>query len=361
MIKTIKIILKVLLALIIAAVLVIAGYLGCVYFSYSRIADNLQLTPTNSAKDGQAAAGETYTIVTQNIGFGAYTQDFTFFMDGGTESRAKSKESVVECVQNASKAVQLLKPDFAFFQEVDTDADRSFHVDQRKIIDGYFDDYASVFAENYHSAYLFYPILKPHGASNSGIYTFSRFNMQSAVRRSLPVASGLEKFLDLDRCYSVTRIPVDNGKQLVLYNVHTSAYGADEKVRAAQLNMLFSDMEAEYKKGNYCVCGGDFNHDFTGDSTFVFNKAENVSYGWAQPFPEDILAGYDGISRALNYKGAPVATCRNCDVPYDENTFTLIVDGFLVSDNVEVVSVVNVDTEFVYSDHNPVAMQFILK
>ena len=143
--------------------------------------------------------------------------------------------------------------------------------------------------------------------------------------------------------------------------MHTSAYGADEEVRAAQLNMLFSDMEAEYKKGNYCVCGGDFNHDFTGDSTFVFNKAENVSYGWAQPFPEDILAGYDGISRALNYKGAPVATCRNCDVPYDENTFTLIVDGFLVSDNVEVVSVVNVDTEFVYSDHNPVAMQFILK
>lgn len=87
MIKAIKIILKVLLALIIAAVLVIAGYLGYVYFSYSRIADNLQLTPTNSAKDGQAAAGETYTIVTQNIGFGAYTQDFTFFMDGGTESR----------------------------------------------------------------------------------------------------------------------------------------------------------------------------------------------------------------------------------------------------------------------------------
>ena len=146
----------------------------------------------------------------------------------------------------------------------------------------------------------------------------------------------------------------------MLYNVHTSAYGAGEEVRALQMRMLLEDMASEYEKGNYCVCGGDFNHDFTGDSTVVFNGS-SASYGWAQPFPEDILAEYGVISRAADYDGELVPTCRNCDVPYDENTFTLITDGFLVSRNVEVTYVRNVDTGFEYSDHNPVEMRFVLK
>ena len=33
-----------------------------------------------------------YTVVSWNIGFGAYEDDYGFFMDGGTESRAWSKE-----------------------------------------------------------------------------------------------------------------------------------------------------------------------------------------------------------------------------------------------------------------------------
>ena len=54
-------------------------------------------------------------------------------------------------------------------------------------------------------------------------------------------------------------------------------------------------------------------------------------------------------------------TCRNCDVPYKEGNFTIIVDGFIVSDNVTVTSLENVVTGFVYSDHNPVVMKFKLK
>lgn len=118
-------------------------------------------------------------------------------------------------------------------------------------------------------------------------------------------------------------------------------------------------MKSEYEKGNYCVCGGDFNHDFTGDSTQKLNGGEGNSFGWAQPLPADILDAH-GISRAINYDEL-VPTCRNCDVPYKKGNFTVIVDGFLVSQNVEVKSVKNVDTGFSYSDHNPVVMSFKLK
>lgn len=360
MVKTIKIVLKIAAAILCVVLVAALCYIGYVYFSYRRIADFTALGVQGEADFAAVQTQTEYTIVTQNVGFGAYTPEFTFFMDGGTQSRAESKQSADACVKKAAETVAGLAPDFALFQEVDTDADRSFHTDQRKIIDAEFEGFCSVFAENYHSAYLFYPVTRPIGASKSGIYTFSAFGVTSAVRRSLPVSDGLGRFLDLDRCYSVSRVPVRGGGELVLYNVHTSAYGAGEEVRALQMRMLLEDMASEYEKGNYCVCGGDFNHDFTGDSTVVFNGS-GASYGWAQPFPEDILAEYGVISRAADYDGELVPTCRNCDVPYDENTFTLITDGFLVSRNVEVTYVRNVDTGFEYSDHNPVEMRFVLK
>lgn len=356
--KALKIVLKTILIALGVLFVVVAAYLAYVIFSYSRIEDNLVLEPKEKTTE-IASSDKTYTIVTQNIGFGAYTPSFTFFMDGGKQSRAESRESVVSCVEKAALTVKAQNPDFVFFQEVDTNSDRSYHVDQREILDKSFTGYSSVFAQNYHSAYLFYPLYQPHGKSNSGIYTYSKYKTNGATRRSLPISTGFGKFLDLDRCYSVTRVPLNNGKELVLYNVHLSAYGGSDEIREGQLGMLLNDMKTEYEKGNYCVCGGDFNHDFTGDSTQKLNGVESNSFGWAQPLPADILDAHN-ISRAINYDEL-VPTCRNCDVPYKKGNFTVIVDGFLYSQNVEVMSVKNVDTEFSYSDHNPVVMSFRLK
>lgn len=206
-----------------------------------------------------------------------------------------------------------------------------------------------------------YPIFEPHGKSNSGILTLSKTAISSAVRRSLPISSSLSKLLDLDRCYSVSRIPAENGKEFVLYNVHLSAYGGSDEIRAAQMNMLFSDMKTEYDKGNYCLAGGDFNHDFTGSSAVDLNGEEGAgSFDWAQPFPADLLP--DGISRALDYTcGEQRPTCRNCDVPYREGNYTVIVDGFLHSANVTIEYLENVQLSFADSDHNPVAIKFSLQ
>ena len=44
--------------------------------------------------------GQPYTVISYNIGFGAYEPDYGFFMDGGTESRAWSRERVTANVQN---------------------------------------------------------------------------------------------------------------------------------------------------------------------------------------------------------------------------------------------------------------------
>ena len=73
-----------------------------------------------------------------------------------------------------------------------------------------------------------------------------------------------------------------------------------------------------------------------------------ISLGWSQP---DRLT--DTLSTAM------LATMQ--DEPYDVTTsFRVTVDGFLVSDNVEVLGADVVDADYRYSDHNPISMTFIL-
>lgn len=356
---TFKKILKISLCCVLCLIFVIVCYLGYMLISYTRIDDNLVLA-VNDNPNGQTVKTDTkYTILTQNIGFGAYTPDFTFFMDGGESSIAESWESVINCTYNATKTLKSCNPDFLLIQEVDTDSDRSHHVNQRNRIVDEFVEFDSVFAINYHSPYIMWPLTQPIGTSNSGIMTLSKYQINSAKRRSLPVSRGISKFLDLDRCYSVCKILCENGKSLVIYNIHASAYGGSAEVRTAQLSMLFLDMKTEYENGNYVVCGGDFNHDFTGTSAKNLNKPHlYASYDWAQPFPDVLIP--DGFTKCTNYQNGERATCRNCDLPYGENCFTIIVDGFIVSDNVLVNAVDNIQTDFSYSDHSPVILEFEL-
>ena len=82
-------------------------------------------------------------------------------------------------------------------------------------------------------------------------------------------------------------------------------------------------------------------------------------FGWTMPFPDELIP--EGIIKCDGYEGGLKPTVRNCDVPYKEGNYTAVVDGFLVTENVEIVSVENIVTGFVYADHNPVCLRFRLK
>ena len=217
-----------------------------------------------------------------------------------------------------------------------------------------------VFCQNYDSPYLLYPLIAPHGASRSGLLTFSPANITAADRVELPVESGFMKLLDLDRCYSVSRVPVSGGGELVLYDLHLSAYTSDGTIATEQLALLLADMQAEYEKGSWCVAGGDFNKDLLGDSSVYFGAADQ-EYSWAQPIPEGVFDSYDVQLVAPLDENDPVPSCRNADGPYHDGQYVLTVDGFLVTPNVAVDGAAVLDTGFAYSDHNPVQMTFTLQ
>ena len=98
----------------------------------------------------------------------------------------------------------------------------------------------------------------------------------------LPIEAGVMKLVDLDRCYSVHRIPAADGRELVLYNVHLSAYTSDGTIAVEQLELLRADMQAEYEKGNWCIAGGDFNKDLLGQSEEIFGGSAE-GYTWRSP------------------------------------------------------------------------------
>jgi len=140
-------------------------------------------------------------------------------------------------------------------------------------------------------------------------------------------------------------------KELVVINTHNSAYD-DGDLKKQQMTFLKNVLLEEFGKGNYVVVGGDWNQcppDFdnmtfapeNGDTYDQVNIDENyLPHGWQWV--------YD----------AKVPTNRKLATPYKNGeTFTTIIDFFLVSPNIEVEEIKAVDLDFAFSDHQPILMR----
>ncbi len=339
-------------------------YLLYVVCDYHRLDDNIALEVTNN-NSATISSADTHTIITYNVGFGAYSPNYTFFMDTGTMKdgtptqgkygKAISKEDVVKNINGAANIIKEHNPDFAIIQEVDYDSTRSYKVDQR-VAFSTLDGYASTLAINYHSSYLFYPFNDPHGKNNAGIMTLSKYNIQDSTRYAFPIADDFSKFTDLDRCFAVTHIPTENGTLSVI-SLHMSAYDEGGVIRKKQAELLKTVLEQEYAKGYYVIAGGDFNQDLIGNLE-KFPSNQKVP-AWVSTYDQKDIPEHFAIVADNN---SSVGSCRGADVIWErDKDYTCVIDGFIVSDNIEIERIEIIDTDFAYSDHNPVKLTFKLK
>ena len=75
---------RIFISLLIFALLVVGVYVIYLTSQYYRIEDQMNYTNNiESNNDALVELNQEYTITTYNIGFGAYTQDFSFFLDSG--------------------------------------------------------------------------------------------------------------------------------------------------------------------------------------------------------------------------------------------------------------------------------------
>ena len=307
----------------------------------------------------QIGKGDSFTIMSWNVGYGDLGNYADFFMDGGSNVQSSSKEQLTDNIQGFIGEINTIQPDVLFLQEVDLSSKRSYKVNmQQTIMDG-IKGYNSSFAPNFKVAYVPYP-LPTIGKVNSGITTFSRYGVTEAKRIALPCPFSYPvRLANLKRCLLVSRIPVEGSdKELVLVNLHLEAYD-DGEGKAAQTEVLGQFLQKEMDAGNYVIAGGDFNQTFTNVDS---SKYPLISEELWQPGKLDIKEFDERWQFVMDNE---VPTCRSLDkslLGNDAETFQYyMIDGFIVSDNVEISSVSTQDLSFEHTDHNPVVMKVTLK
>lgn len=336
-----------------AAVLSVIIFVAVLTATEYNPSDVEAVTPAGEAQK-TLSKGDTFTIATWNLGFGALDETADFFMDGGQMVQPATKEESIANVDAFKNALSKMNADVIFLQEVDTDSKRSYHVNQVDSIADGLQGYQNAFAYNFKTLYVPYPI-PTIGKVNSGIATFSQYDMSEAARVKLPCPFSYPvRLVNLKRCLLVTRIPIANSDaQLVLVNLHLEAYD-DGEGKIAQTKQLKELLNKEVKAGNYVIAGGDFNQTFSNVDTSSYPLlSEDL---WK---PGDIdVTGFEGMTF---YADNRVPTCRSLDkvlAESDRDDFQYyMLDGFIVSDNLTVKSVETKDFGFKNTDHNPVTLE----
>lgn len=300
--------------------------------------------------------GQTIEVIGWNIGYAGLGRYSDFFMDGGTEVSAADRDQVSAYLRNIYETLYSDEnlSDIYMLQEVDSDSSRTYGIDECD----YLGLYTTTYALNYSCPFVPYP-LPPIGRVNSGLMTTTIYNVSSAERIALPCPfSWPVSTANLKRCLLVDYIPIANSdSMLVVVNLHLEAYD-DGEGKIAQTKQLREFIEAEYEKGNYVIAGGDFNQIFPGGLEAYPNTHPEL---WQPGIIEDDILP-EGWTLAFDLS---VPSCRLLNQPYDaddtENTQYYAIDGFILSPNVELVSVNTLDLGFENSDHNPVKLSVVLK
>lgn len=341
-------------------VLIVAGGLAA-FLAYMTITDVEPAAATEVKVENNKARvlkqGNDFKVTTFNIGYAGLDKDQDFFMDGGEGSRSSSKGQTETNLKNMLSFLQGEDADFTLLQEVDVKALRSFDINEYEVFKQGLPNYASSFGYNYNAQWVPVPLAKPMGYVEAGLGTFSKYTIQKAVRFQLPgIEPWPKRLFDLDRAIVEHKIPVDNGKYVRLVNLHLSAYDEGGKIRRQQVDYLKQYMNKHYKDGDYVILGGDWNQLVSNvqlqDPNFL-----KVWPEWLVELPKDFTDG--GFKWAVD---SSVWTVRDDAKKYVEGeNFVTIIDGFLVSPNVEIVNVQGKDLKFENSDHNPVSAVFKLK
>ncbi|NCB30409.1 MAG: endonuclease [Clostridia bacterium] len=341
--------------LILMAVLLLAGGL-VVYLMATEYRPQAEET-VNYTQEATAklAPGKSFTVLSFNIGYGGLGAESDFFMDGGRDVRPRRKETVQKNLKGIESILGDAEADFYLLQEVDLDAKRSYGINQAALLrEGRAVDAAH--ALNYSCRYVPFP-WPPIGRVHSGLYTMSHYvfnGEHTAVRQALPNPfSWPLRIANLKRCLLITRVAIEGTEQeLVLVNLHLEAYD-DGAGKTAQTAQLMNFLEAEYQKGNYVVAGGDFNCNFPVVDPNVWPILSLDTY-----VPGTI--GNEALPKGFQWAvDAVVPTCRLLNKPLDapgDNQF-YVIDGFILSPNVELMEAHTLDRSFQYSDHNPVLLR----
>ena len=300
----------------------------------------------------QSLSDSTFEFISWNVGFFGLGEESDFFYDGGNDV-FQSKKIVRKNMDGALAFIQENpQVDFFLFQEVDSFSWRSQKLDFLKEVNNLrSSSYVTHFGLNYASTFVPIPITNPMGPTYGGLFSMSKYKVSDSYRYDLRTESLWPKRLFfLKRCFLTQRIQLEEN-ELVVINIHNSAYDKSGKKKNKEMNQLLGFAEAEFEKGNYIVIGGDWNQS---PPDYIPNDMPEA-YLNSSFCNEDIPEGWKWAA------DISTATNRKLNIPYSkEESYTSVIDHFLVSPNVQVDSIAVIDMDFKYSDHQPVYLKVSL-
>jgi len=298
----------------------------------------------NSSRD--SPAGDTLRLTCWNIGYAGLGKESDFIADGGRHLRAPSRSHVERNLAAVVHRLRSEDADLLLIQELSRGNYLTYGLDVLDSVRQALQDYGMAFTPTVQVTGL--PVV---GNLQVGEATLSRFSLSKAVRHALPSRAPLPGITVQHFNTLEARLPIaGRSRQWVVFNVHLAAFD-NGVLRRQQLEALLKLLEAEYAAGNHVVAGGDWNLLLA--STNFPNTAEERTKFWVREFPADLaLKGWPWAVDATK------PTCRTVERPYRPGTnYTCVIDGFLVSPNVEVLGVETLALGFANSDHNPVRLR----
>jgi endonuclease/exonuclease/phosphatase family metal-dependent hydrolase len=305
--------------------------------------------------------GDTFSVLIWNIGYAGLGAEMDFFNDGGKMVRP-TEEQHVKFLGGIKEFIALMRDsvDFFLLQEVDKNSKRSYYSNQQDSLTMVLGGFTSCFALNYDVKFVPVPFAfpyTPYGKTYGGLLSFSRFTPETSLRLQYP--GGFDwptRLYMLDRCALEQKFKLPDGKELLIVNTHNTAYDATGEIKKLELHYIKKRYEAEIKKGNYVVIGGDWNQVPPGLSSTHFNAKMPEGYT-----PQAVTAAQFPAGFAVSYDEKTPTNRSNDKVYKSGESYTTLIDYFVHSPNVEVISLRGIDLQFKDSDHQPVVFKFCLK
>jgi endonuclease/exonuclease/phosphatase family metal-dependent hydrolase len=291
--------------------------------------------------------GSELSILTWNLGYAGLGKDADFIADGGTHLRSANKAQVEVNLAGIRQVLSGFDADLFLIQEVAGPGLLTRGVD---VVGGLRQELAG--SRSAYSADVKTKFLPPAWSLDHGIATFARVEARPTEIVPLPEEPTRIAWI-LPRLYhaQVTRLML-GGQPFVVINIHLSAFDERANTRQLQVDAILGFAKAQFDAGAGVVIGGDWNLVLA-DTTFP-HTTEAKYLSWVHPFPMKALpAGW----RIAADPTRPTVRTNERSYHAGEN-YTTIIDGFIVSPNVEVRSVATTSLGFEHSDHQPVLGRF---
>lgn len=304
---------------------------------------------------------DTFSVLIWNIGYCGLGKEMDFFNDGGKSVRATEaqalayKNAIIDFLKEQSEVT-----DFMLIQEVDRNSKRSYFDDQHQALLDALPGFAGAFALNYHVRFVPVPFgipYTPYGKTYAGLSSFSKYSPEHSLRVQYPGSfSWPTSLYMLNRCALEQTFSLSNGEKLMVVNTHNTAYDQTGEIKRVEMEFMRKRYDSLSAAGYHIIIGGDWNQIPPGFNSTAFNI--DIAPGYTphaideQLIPKDWQVSFDPA----------FPTNRSNVRPYIQGqTYTTLIDFFMVSPSFEVLGVETIPLQFAYSDHEPVKLRIAFR